>query len=561
MRKVWIYLLLFSYILFLTACTKEDSANQPITLNESTAITDPVNGITDRGPEKGGTIKLFTTRPDTLNPITTTNVYVQDFSPLIFDSMFQLGKDQSVIPSLCDKWEVSPDGLIWTFHMRDQVFWHNQTPFTADDVKFTFDMIKNSNVQSIYKNHLENIAMYMATDSRIFKVILKKPDSYTPERLVFPILCQSYYTVQDFLNRDPQKSLSPMGTGPYEFVATSNMDILRLKANNQWWYKDNNAAQKLEIPYVSDIEIKIYRSGLEMTGAFQTRDVDAAILPISDFSKYNGRNDLTIRKFISKNYEFMAYNLGSPILGDKSVRQAIAYAIDKVKLINDVIPGEAVASDTPILPDSWLNSTNILYYTQSESKVRETLTNGGWKEEQSGDTVSYYKSIKGVKTKLKVDLMVNEFNENRLKIAEYISQKLSAVGIETKVSKTSREAESKAVDTRKFDMVLMGYRISSIPDISFAYASSEILSGLNVSGYGNPTVDKILENLKSENDVNRKKALMADLKGILNDEVPFMGLFFYNHAVLYSTKIRGELNPMVWDKLNDITRWYIPKKT
>ena len=109
-------------------------------------------------------------------------------------------------------------------------------------------------------------------------------------------------------------------------------------------------------------------------------------------------------------------------------------------------------------------------------------------------------------------------------------------------------------------MAVLGYKITSIPDISFAYSTGDILSGLNVSGYSNPLVDSLLEQIKLENDLTSKQFLIRELKNIVNDEVPFIGLYFYNNAVIYNQKLRGIMNPIVWDKFNDITKWYIPVK-
>lgn len=560
MRKVLVVITMITICLTVTSCLNDSSVNQQQPTAENIRTVPKADEVADKGPVKGGIVRLFSTKPDTLNPILTKNIYVQDFSSLISESMVKISKDQSIIPSLCDKWEVSPDGLIWTFHIRENVLWHNNTKFTADDIKFTFDTILNMNLNNVYKKNLDNVATYMAVGSNNFKIFLKKPDSYSVNQFTFPIICQNYYGNEDLAKLDSKKNMEPIGTGPFKYSSYNGSDTISLSATDNWWNKSKNEEKNIETPYISGVDIKVYPKGTDAVTAFQTRDIDAAVLPISDFSKYNGRSDLVVRKFICKNFEFLSFNLLSPIMGDKSVRQAISYAIDKVKMINDVIPGQAVASDLPIIPDSWLNTTNILFYIQDKVKAKETLINGGWKEEKTGDKVGFYKIIKGVKTELKFNILVNDFDDSRYKIADYVSKQLIDIGINVNVTRLSWDAEAKAISTRKFDMAVMGYKINSIPDISFAYSSGDILSGLNVSGYNNPAVDNILNQLKLENDLNRKKVLTTDLKNIANDDVPFIGLYFYNNAIIYSKKIRGEMNPIVWDKFNDITKWYIPVK-
>ena len=122
-RIVAIVLVIFMCVAF-TSCYNENNPNHPIgDLGNSDTVYS--NDMMDKGPVKGGIIRLFSTRPDSLNPILSKNIYVQDFSSLIFEGLFKLGKDQNVIPVLSDKWDVSSDGLIWNFHIRENVLWHD----------------------------------------------------------------------------------------------------------------------------------------------------------------------------------------------------------------------------------------------------------------------------------------------------------------------------------------------------------------------------------------------------------------------------------------------------
>jgi peptide/nickel transport system substrate-binding protein len=120
---------------------------------ENNKETEYSGDIMDKGPVRGGNLRLFSTVPDTLNPILTKNLYVKDFSELIFESMTKLDKSQKPIPVLADKWEVSQDGLTWVFYLRNDVVWQDGTPFTAEDVEFTLKNILDPKVDTIYKKN------------------------------------------------------------------------------------------------------------------------------------------------------------------------------------------------------------------------------------------------------------------------------------------------------------------------------------------------------------------------------------------------------------------------
>ncbi|MCX7922964.1 MAG: peptide ABC transporter substrate-binding protein [Clostridia bacterium] len=512
--------------------------------------------IMDMGPVKGGTVNLFTTNPDTLNPVLSNNIYVQDFCKLIFEGLVKLDENQKPIPKLADRWDISTDGLTWTFHLRDNVFWHNKMPFTAEDVEFTMATIINAKSNSIYKKNLDNITTFGAIDRSNFRIVLKRPYSFTAELMSFPIIPKHYYVNEDVFKLDSQRNITPVGTGPYKFLSRSDKDGIKLTTSDNWWGLRAADEKMNDAPYIAEVNVKVYPTANDGINAFQARDVD--IVPISndDYLKYAGRSDLSIRKYASKKYEYIAFNLSNAILSDKIVRQAVAYAVNKSELVDDLLPGEAVITDLPVIPDTWLYDTNVISYTPSASKARELLLANGWKEQK--DTT--YKNIKGINVPLKFELLVNEDNQVRIKVAEAIKKQLEEAGVKLEIKKMGWDELFKRVRSRKFDMVFMGNTVTSIPDISFAYSSAEIATGFNVSGYKNPSVDSYLQQILVENDTTRKKALFINMKNIITDEVPYIGLYFYNDAVLYNKKIKGELKPYIWDRYHDITQWYIPNR-
>ena len=168
-----------------------------------------------------------------------------------------------------------------------------------------------------------------------------------------------------------------MGTGPYKFVSSDGKTLIKLKLNENWWKAADNKEELL--PYIEDIDVVLNRNSKDAINDFQDEKVDLTYLKNSDFSKFSGRNDIYLKKFPSNNYEYISLNLKNPILSDKAVRQAMAYAIDKVKLIDKIIPGEAIAADLPVIPDTWLYESNALHILQYKECKILSFQNG-WKE-------------------------------------------------------------------------------------------------------------------------------------------------------------------------------------
>lgn len=533
--------------IFLTSCSLRDSVK--IEEKENNKEMGFSGDIMDKGPVKGGNLRLFSTIPDTLNPILTQNLYVKDLSEMIFESLIKLDKAQRPIPVLADKWEVSQDGLTWIFYLRNDVSWQDGTPFAAEDVEFTLKNIQDPKVNTLYKKNVEDISAFTAVNKNTIKIILKKPNSFFAELMTFPILSKRHFNGESIAVS--KRNDSPMGTGPYKFVSSDGKTLIKLKLNETWW---RSAAKKeAALPYISDIDIVLNRSSKDAINDFQDERIDLTYIKNRDFSKFSGRSDIYLKKFPSNNYEFISLNLKNAILSDKAVRQAMAYAIDKVKLIDKIIPGEAIAADLPVIPDTWLYESNALSYTASAKSARELLLQNGWREDLKTGTM--YKSMGGVYRKLELEMLVNEDNDVRFRVAEMIASQLQACGITLKVTKIKWEDEFKKINNKTYDMALLGLSIPDYSDISYAFSSDSYV--FNTSGYKNPEVDGYLKQIRSENDDSKKKSMFFNMRSIISDEMPYIGLYFYNHAVLFNKRVRGELSSYQWSKYNDITKWYI----
>jgi len=119
--------------------------------NDYDFLNNGVDDVLDTGPVKNGVLNLFSTEPDTLNPILTSNAYVKEYSCFVFESLVRLDGNQKAVPLLAESWEGSDDGLVWTFYLKENIYWHDGIPFSAEDVEFTASVIMNAGVNSPYK--------------------------------------------------------------------------------------------------------------------------------------------------------------------------------------------------------------------------------------------------------------------------------------------------------------------------------------------------------------------------------------------------------------------------
>ncbi len=608
MKKVYRIIVYLIMCLLLTSCQTGYELEQLQQLHEKYDTTKDrsksVNDfdVLDSGPVKGGTLKLFITEPDTLNPILTKNIYTADIVSFIYEGLTKLDKTQKAVPVLSDSWSVSDDGLVWNFHIREGVKWHDGEPFTAYDAEFTIQTIMIPSVNSVYKPLLLNISSCMAVDSSNLKIALKKPNSFLPEMMNFPIIPKHKFISMDVLTAADE--IDPVGTGPYKFDAYTRGEKIVMSLNNDWWHMKENAELSTNGMYLEFIQAKIIKNANDAMESFQTGDVDVAGISVNEYQKYKGRTDLTIKKYTSRDFEYIAFNLKEPVFTDVYARKAISMAIDREKIIGELLPGEAEAAELPVLPDSWIsdlegvsaqtvaivepgaeNNAAGLPSTEADKAAYkpndnkdageendelsiaktpgDVLAIGGWKNsKQQG----YYKVIKGVRRYLKVELLVNSNNSLRVKAAQMICEQLEEAGIPSKLVQLEWDELLKRVDTGKFNMAFIGCRVPQIPDISFMYStgylpeaySSNVTNAYNIAGYSNAQVDADISALFSENDPDKKKAIYKALKEQIEEDCPYIGLYFLRDSMIYSKDIKGQIAPDTWNRFYDMTRWYKP---
>ncbi len=179
---------------------------------------------------------------------------------------------------------------------------------------------------------------------------------------------------------------------------------------------------------------------------------------------------------------------------------------------------------------------------------------------QNGYVLSHNKYVSKTNSKaFSLKLIVNQENELRVNTANAIAAQLAKNGITVEVEKLTWENVQNRIKSGAYDMALLGYKISTKPDLSFAYSSDNIKTGLNTAKFSNPVVDGYLQQILSQPDGEKQKSLYTNLLKTVLDERPYIGLYFINNSLLCSKNIKGAVNPNIWNSYNDFSQWYVPQ--
>lgn len=537
------------------------------------------DNIIDGGPVKGGTINLFSTYPDTLHPFLTKNPYLQNYFSFVFDSMVKLDKNQNPVGKLCDKWFVSEDGYTWTFHVREGIVWQDGYPLTAEDIKFTIESLISYKQDTAYWVNVDNISSVTIVDRNTVEITLKKPNAFTPELMTFPIISSRFYGNPENIDNAFNTKFPP-GTGAYSFISYEENKTMVLTASRSWWERklDNKVDSNhdnIETPYITDININFFKNTREALGAFQARIVDVLFVNENDIELFSGKTDTSSKKYINGKWDFLSFNLSNSVLSDKVVRQYISSCINQTKIVNEILPGRAVESSIPIIPGTWLYETEEWTETLNNlennlkiinTKSKSLMLENDWNEYEG----RLYKNVNGVLTPLKLELLVNDENSYRIKVAEKIAQDLNNNGIEVNVKIVKWQEMLNLIQSKKYDIAILGCTIPDYPDLSYIYSTSysdyQKIAGtfgyqpaVNISGFYSEKVQELIEDIHKSGNRDEIKKMFIELRKIIADEVPCLGLYFYNNAIIYSKNVRGNIDPYIWDEHNNITEWYIAK--
>lgn len=504
--------------------------------------------IQDTGPVKGGTLNLYSSNPDTLNPLFTKSKSNAEILNLVFNSLIIYDKNMNVFPSLAERWEVSPDGMTWTFFLRKDVKWHDNAQFTANDVDYTFKVLSSSKYDSIYKFNIQFVSYFSVVDEYTFKVVLTQPYGNFLEMMTFPIVAKHQFQGKELDGNTPD--FKPIGTGPFKFVKYDPLKELRLKVNTAWWGEN--------VPYIEDIIVKLVPDNNTALYALEAKEIDLVPTNVVDWEKYSGKGNIKIKEFITNYYEFIAVNFNNKVLSDKAVRKAIAYAIDRNKIINEVLLNHAKKSDVPVNPESWLYDPSSQIYDYDIQKAKEILNGAGWNDLNNDGVLD--KVIDGVNMSLSFEIITNNDNVIRDKAATIIENQLKAVGMNVTVKKVAWNELNSILNSKNFDAVLSGLNLFPNSDLSFAFHSSEIERGTNFISYNNPQMDELLQQAFKAVDKEQRRQAYSLLQKQIAEELPYISLYFRTSAVLYNDRLRGDVNPIGTNIYNNIHKWYLLKE-
>jgi len=501
-------------------------------------------------PLRGGTLNvLSTTNIITLNPAIVSGVATATPGTQLFAGLVEYGSDWKPKPYLAQSWEISKDGLTYTFHLVKNAVFHDGQPITSADVAFSLEAVK--------KNHPFGQSMFGAVkavdtpspDTVVIHLSAPAPAlmlSLSP--LFMPVMPKHIYDTGN-IRSNPHNN-APVGSGPFKFKEYKPGQYLVLERFDKFFRPGR--------PYLDRIVYTIIKGSTEQTLAIKRGDVQ-----LSGFSPIGLQDVKRLQKdsrviVTQKGYQaigplyWLEFNMRKAPYNDVRVRRAIAYAIDKQFIRSKLQLGLTLQAKGPIASESPFFEPDQNPYDLDLAKANKLLNEAGLKP-----------NAQGIRFTARMDWLPSNRDYYQV-TAEYMKPQLRKIGIDVQLRPAPDFSTwAQRISNWDFDMDVTAAYNYGDPTIGVArtYMSSNIRKGLvfsNTEGYANPKVDELLSAAAVEGDPARRKKLYSEFQKLVNSDVPVAFLFEGPIVTIYDKRLRnvplgiwGTLSPMdavYWDK-------------
>lgn len=558
MKKIKILAIAMAVVFSIVGCSKDGKKDEN-------------NGKYENTANDSKYIHLSMINPKTINPINNTDQSVGYVMDLVYDSLFTIDSNYNAVPQLVESYSILGDGKSMEVKLKDAK-WHNGNPITSSDVAFTVNSI-NSSQTSPYKALIGNISDISVIDSKNFRINFKSPNAFSIDTLIFPIVSKDALSGLSSKDLDEYKN-NMVGSGPYKISKYDQRSNMILTLNEDYFDKDKIKGVKKEINVmmVPDAEAQV-----SMTLALSS---DITKVGLSDLSQFQ-KNQFKITNYEGRGYEYIVFNYNKPIMKDLNFRKAIAHAINRKQIVDEGYLGKVAMVNFPLHSKSkyYDESIKALDYNMDKAKkyltkididkINNSATNNETKKEESSEKqdkkqqktkeTKETKEEKDAKNKnnikdeikrLDLKILVNKENSERVKAAYVIKENLNEIGIKSTISELEGTALSEALDKKDYDLALIGWEMSPIPD------ATDII---NYSGYSDEKLTGYLNSLKNSTKVSNTKDIYKSIQKYTRDNVPFISIGISDDYLVTNKRIEGDLKPNDFDIYEGIYHLHLEK--
>ncbi len=510
-------------------------------------------------PEEGGIYSEgLAGAPQYVNPLLAQyNQVDQDLVALIFNGLTRTNDQGELEPDLASSWTVSPDGLVYLFHLRRDLRWSDGEPFDADDVLFTISLMQDPDFPGVpYLTDLWRTVHVEKVDAYAVRFRLQEPLPTFADYTTIGILPE--HVLGDVAARDllhhPFNS-HPIGTGPFLLEHISAERALLVP--NPRYVSPPGRNIRREQPYLAGVEFRFYPSYERLLTAYRAGEIQGiSYVPPYLFPEAAASTSLNLYSARLSGYQIVYLNLrdpqGSPFFQDVRVRRALLLSLDRQALINQALSGQGIVANGPIRPWSWAYDSELPTVEYDPTQAEALLTEAKWID-SDGDRIREKNGQRLQFTLLTGDDPV--FADLGRAMAEQWTQHGISVQVESLGAGLSDRLRM-----RDFQAVLVELLLSGDPDPYPLWHQTQIEGGQNYGGWDSREASEALEQARYLTGRDQRKAYYVQFQHIFVEEMPALIIDYPTYTYAVDQSVRNvQIGPMVSpaDRFRTIADWYV----
>lgn len=508
-------------------------------------------------PAHGGTLtEGVVGAPRFINPLLAISDTDRDLSALVYSGLLRALPDGTLVPDLAESYEISDDGTTYTVTLKENIWFHDGTPVTAEDILFTVKRVQDPIVKSPRRANWEGVTVEQLSEREI-AFTLRQPYAPFIENLTIGILPQHVWG-----NIDPEHfgfsefNISPIGSGPYK------IEDIRKDSSGVPLYYNLTAFKQFALgnPYIETIQVRFYSNEQELSVALQDNEIDQISAFSPQLAAELEQNGYAVTEADFPRIFGVFFNQNeSEILLSQSVRDALEHAVDRDEIISEVLHGYGTAVDGPIPPG--VGGYVVPPATTSPSRIQqaqEILEDAGWEKTDEG---VYVQEDDDATTTLAFSLATARVPELK-HAAELVAEDWRELGADVDLQIfEAGDLNQNVIRPRDYEALLFGQIIGREADLfAFWHSSQRNDPGLNISLYANRSVDNVLEEARTVSDPIARAQQYQEFTTEIAEDIPAVFLYSPKFLYLVSPKLNGfdiESVANAGDRFAQVHKWYV----
>ena len=473
--------------------------------------------------------------PSKLNPLISTDSASSEIGDWIFSSLLTYDKEGKIKTQLAESYEFI-DEITVLFKLRRDVMWSDGVPFSAEDVKFTYELINSPKIFTPYTSQFRYVKSVNVIDKHTVEIKYKEPYFKALETWMMSIVPKHKLEHEEEIMTSAFNQ-KPIGTGKYTIDSFEISKDIVLNANKTYFEHEPNI-KKIVYHFMPDpaTEFLMLKSGKLDLGGLTPLQIERQI--DEDFKK-----KFNFFEKISNSYTYLGFNHNNPKFQNPKVREAISLAIDRQEMVDILFFGHGQICNGPFMPETFAYDESIKAPTQNIKKAKALLKEAGYDESNP----------------FEFEIVTNSNNPTRVYATQIMQHQLRKAGIKATIRTMEWQAFlNTVVMPRKFETVVLGWALGLMPDAySIWHSEGSKKGGFNFVSYKSDKVDYLIK--KAEKTIDRKKlgVIYREIYRTIVKDNPYLFLYVPNSITVVSKDIEN-VSQSIIGVMHNVIDWVKP---